>query len=730
MTIDLDISLVDPSVSAQINVARSNMKVAPEGMVFTLELSGFDTPGPATPTGYNPQHHEIYYFWDFGDAGSAFDATVNAQPHQRDANCMTGPVAAHTYAKAGSYTVRVLVVEPASGKATIAKLNLSGSNRVLDPNEVFGGQNTYWMDLAGNSNGAPNGALVYSDIQAALDHAWQNQKPCRLLFRDGQTWDLSGILDVRGERAYVNVMMVGEGGANPAVLRVNGNNDLIRFRNWYADNQLDVVFAGLEFQGPWDETTELNPDVSPTGISLATSSAAPHAPDYFWAHNCKFNGFYSAINQGVGAAGSAFGVSNCIIESWLNIGMYLNHVRPTAVIGTRMARDPLALAGGRKPAHNVHGPIRSQVSGPMVIAKCDMFTNAGWFQNVFGWRTQQPCLRLFQSGLEGGLANIAQNTLEGGYQIVALSRQDRQFGLGSQNAIVDGNLLVGGHQTAFAISAEFGGITVRNNVFIRPNVPSINAIYDPLALIRATLPEGTEIGPATQQQLDTNAQTPLQIYSNTYAMLMEDGSFAGQPRPPQFVVAPGFSHVSEANNIAHAPFSTTPIVLDAPLDTTALFLPRMQEGYRSAYEQITLTTTAVVPDGGTLTVPYAAGRGMSDYGPTTDLDPHEIGVPGGRFNSHSGGGATFVFGSANFTVTNTSGQPWNAGSVKIVLYALNNPAPVDTTFGTPIDTIASFAPLAGSSALGDAGPGPVAMTDFYGNRRPAYPSRGAFEIAD
>jgi hypothetical protein len=40
---------------------------------------------------------------------------------------------------------------------------------------------------------------------------------------------------------------------------------------------------------------------------------------------------------------------------------------------------------------------------------------------------------------------------------------------------------------------------------------------------------------------------------------------------------------------------------------------------------------------------------------------------------------------------------------------------------------ASFAPLLGSSALGDAVVGRVAHDDFFGSTRPQYPSRGAFE---
>lgn len=53
--------------------------------------------------------------------------------------------------------------------------------------------------------------------------------------------------------------------------------------------------------------------------------------------------------------------------------------------------------------------------------------------------------------------------------------------------------------------------------------------------------------------------------------------------------------------------------------------------------------------------------------------------------------------------------------------------PRDTTKATPADTIALYQPLEGSAALGDALRGEVAFDDFFGNPRPVYPSRGAFE---
>lgn len=53
--------------------------------------------------------------------------------------------------------------------------------------------------------------------------------------------------------------------------------------------------------------------------------------------------------------------------------------------------------------------------------------------------------------------------------------------------------------------------------------------------------------------------------------------------------------------------------------------------------------------------------------------------------------------------------------------------PRDTSKATPPTTIALYHPAEGSAALGSALNGDVAHDDFFGTRRPVYPSRGAFE---
>lgn len=730
MTFDLNFTCVNSDASATIRVARSNTKVAPEGMIFTVDVEGFDTPGPAIPDGYNPQHHNLYYYWDFGDPGSSFDALTNALPHQANANTMTGTPVAHTYNTPGTYTVSVLVMEPSSGKTASARLSLSGSEAVRDPNMIFLGANTYYMDTTGVGAGAPAGALVYTDISAALNHASVNGKTARLLFKDGQTWNIDTGISLRNDFSnnFQNIMLAGEGtGARPLIRSTValGSTAMFTINQFFEGNTVDFVITDLDFEGGWDEITET--EVTLTGDLFDISDKLP---DYIWVNNCRMDRFNSTLNtQQAGLfSTTAVGMSNCSVSSWLNIGAYLNTFAATAVIGCKMARDSDALGGGEKFDHNIHGPIRSQHTGPAVWAKNDFFNNAGWFPNVSGYRTQQPCLRILQSGFKGAFNNISQNTMEGGFQVLALSRQDRNFAINAQDIVVDGNIMIGGFQTANLILGEYGGVTVRNNLGIRPNVPTMRFIFDPVSMYQVVNPANAGNGPSTPQQLTENFAAPIKVYNNTYVMLTEDGNFNGSVTAADLFRADGnFSNTTESNNTLHAPNAGTPLVADAPLNTDSIFIPRML-GYQSAYDLIEHTSGASVATGNSLTVAYPAGRSAADYGPTTVLDPHEVIVGGVTYDSNSGT-ASFSFGGSSVTVTNTSGTLWPAGEMQLVLYAPSSPPPRQTEFATPTDCIATYAPLSGSAALGDALAGLTSVHDFYGDIRPFYPSRGAFEIS-
>jgi len=108
------------SASATINIVRrSALWVAPEAFVFDLSLSGFDTPGPASGEVYDPQFHELYYLWDFGDAYD-FEAPAHLEQGHEKAGVAYGPTVAHTYRNPGNYAVSCLIIEPSSGKSTTA----------------------------------------------------------------------------------------------------------------------------------------------------------------------------------------------------------------------------------------------------------------------------------------------------------------------------------------------------------------------------------------------------------------------------------------------------------------------------------------------------------------------------------------------------------------------------------------------------------------------------------
>ena len=172
-------------MQAKITIAqRARLNVAPEGFFFEAEVDGFDATGPRGRAVYDDRFHDLYYFWNFDDPYT-FKAPENLPPEHRNANIAYGPVAAHTFRRAGQYNVSVLVVEPSSGKFTTTKRTVTVGN----PDVVFGGQNTIFVDTTGTGKGAPAGALIVKALDRAVGMVQGNdQTPKRIMLRRGQSF--------------------------------------------------------------------------------------------------------------------------------------------------------------------------------------------------------------------------------------------------------------------------------------------------------------------------------------------------------------------------------------------------------------------------------------------------------------------------------------------------------------------------------------------------------------
>ncbi|HDR28348.1 PKD domain-containing protein, partial [Rhodovulum sp.] len=177
-----------------ITVDRTSLRCAPDSVRLGVDLSNstFDTPGPAPGANYDPRLHELVYIWDTGDTGE-WSAPQNVLAEWNDKSKGRGPWIAHCYDAPGTYTVRLTVIEPSSGKQAQATASIT----VEDPNDVYAGAETVCINPPGDDNftGAPDGAMTVQMDGVSVkvrDQSWWNSvkgnTKRRFLLKAGATY--------------------------------------------------------------------------------------------------------------------------------------------------------------------------------------------------------------------------------------------------------------------------------------------------------------------------------------------------------------------------------------------------------------------------------------------------------------------------------------------------------------------------------------------------------------
>jgi hypothetical protein len=607
-------------VIVKINAKRSNLHVAPEGIIFEVTLKEFDASAPRRRQIYDQRLHEIYYVWDFGDPDN-FTAPVNTFAEHKNGNVAFGPVVSHTFKKPGTYTVSVKVVEPSSGKTASATYKVITGN----PDTFFGKNATLFVDATGNYSGAPAGSVGYTSFNAAVAAVDGVGAPRRIMLRRGQSFPVSSY---RFRGSFDNLLCCSQPGAGAKaelVWQPNSNGRMLWIDNVDARRTKDFIFENLKFRGPWDSTVEAG-DGGATGLYIFNDG-----PSYMLINQCEFTGFSVAVGiYGDVDKNNVFVMNDTLITNWRDYGFYVANQGYMGLTGCRITQHIDALSGGPKDgAHNNHGPIRVESGHKFTIDACDLFSRNGWFENIPGYRTPQPCLRWNQSGTEGAFANITRCSAEGGYEVLDIERRDGGLTPRRNNAIIDSCILVGNAMSSSIILIGYGGTTVRNCIMIHPNVVrDISGIYNPTSFVRLKA-DGNGV---------KELKSPIRIYNNTMISFMTDTNWHTAPSTTAEFTNNGFKDVIVENNVIHQPNLGMPQTPDAPIDLTPVFQPR-HKGYVSQQKQ--------------------------------------------RLRKQD---------------------------------------------ATPTNSAVSASPLSGSAALGAADEDIASIYDFLGRWRPAYPSRGAFEM--
>lgn len=483
----------------------------------------------------------------------------------------------------------------------------------------------------------------------------------------------------------------------------------------------DLSIVDIHWAGDWDPRTETG-DPGPFSCFAFTLIANPVNMIF---HNCDWSGLnFVDVGAGQTAVGTRMLFSDCVCKSWRGYWLYSfwNERGYYGLLGCVGAQDPQALGGGPKnDMSNDHGPLRLERQEHVYIACSDFFNCCGWSGAPGGWPAANACLRINSKGYDNWSAIMDRVVAEGGYiQLKVGGENDGTVELPG-NFLADKCLFIGSARSLGFADLQFGGTTLRNCLYILPDSPN----YENFS---AHLIDAVPDNPSPAND------TPFAIYNTTFYVA----------RPEQWGLFSEantfFSNFITENNIYHLPNAPSPVTGDGPIDETTPIPGITPRFAQVRWNYPFITGSASVPNGGTLTIPYAS-IGLQDItgnGPagSTDQAYWQARLAAGD-NRHmivfTGTGPMFAT-RGNFTVsyddpvniviTNTSGGPWN-GNFELRLDRKSDLRPALTQYKSP-DTLPTCRPL------GPIGPGPNTATfaydDFGGVVRVQPVAAGAVEI--
>ncbi len=692
--------------------------VAPAGIwLEAANVTGFATQEATRGQAYDPSFHDITYTWRVIDSPlPAFTAPQTMVTDWNDPNRAYGKKVVFFFPRPGVYRVEV-VAEDMRGTTARSEIDIA----VADPDQVYAGARTICVSFDPGETwaGMPEGARRAASVKHIAQELRRSTEPARLRFRRGQTF--TGI-DMRLEGTQLGQLDAWGDGSPPVLKGV----DRPLFQLHKRSKIRELTIADVHFEGAWDATTE-------RGLSTTSPILWVHSPTpaHYAVWNCRFSGF-DHLDFEVREVASSILIGNSTVTNWRNFGFLFRSPNARfALVGSCVGQDRNALHGGPKSGalSNTHGPIRITDCANVYIGASDFFSRTGW-SGLDGKRADQPCLRLNTTGAEGSAFNMDRIVCEGGYHVINLKGSTPKIVEHAGNYLIDKALLIGTTKTIGPfIATDFGGLTVRNTLGILPNVPRHH---------------GNRWQGALRTDMDNpapgNAAAPVQVYSSSFLNLLDRRNDTGKA----WIMHRGselFDNTTYENNVLFDPVNGQGgITLAGSLPGVRPRYDGIRYNFRNQRGEL---PTSVAPGQG-FEIPYAEitedtwGTGEEDgTGPTTEaywLETektdtwHMIAVRGVKRTAYAAfDQIEVIFGAKSVYVVNAGEDIWEAGArYELRLDRVSRVGPPDTATANP-ETLPIPRPAPGDPAYRSATAGRVALDDFFGRRRGATPSQGAFE---
>ncbi|WP_299832284.1 PKD domain-containing protein [uncultured Roseobacter sp.] len=593
---------VSTAGNIRILTDRTTLQVAPESVRFTVDLSNalFDSTetysavtGQTHTNAYDPRQHDLIFLWDMGD-DTQWTAPVNILPKWKSKRYAKGPFVSHCYTQPGSYRVKLTVIEPSSGKVAEAPELVVN---VSDPDAAYYGADTICVNPVGDNDftGAPTGAQrVNTNTLYTEDALWQNNlmgNKNRWLFKRGGTYDV-GVQITNTTRDGVYFGAYGTG-ARPILRNFNTANQgrIFDVKNQHAaaGTKSDFRVAGIEARGGFDPSsmtvsTALHPD---RGRAFMTCGD----PLDLVVSDCRISGFMlTTCGFNHGDVDNATQINHHFDDTYITDfgGQYVIITEANIHPKSSFSATGLAIVQNIDASSDddqLRAPIRSNGAYFTHGRGCDLFHTSEAGQPC--WKVEERPTKGTSANQDGHIINIHSSTMEGGYPGPVRINGNMSIYPRSniQNAIFDGNIFVGNYQSECFISAEGQGLTVRNNLGVKPAAPTTGIANRLLAFVAIR---------NDNDAIAAGETAPIRVFNNTMLIHSTSQQHLDFVSPftrddPTASGLGAYPDVTQDNNLLHMYALDAAYVPFAPVTENVLFAPRCKG--RRLNATFTLDTT-------------------------------------------------------------------------------------------------------------------------------------------
>jgi hypothetical protein len=496
---------------------QMNEMVAPAYVQLNIGVTGASVSEPGTDT-YDPTFNELVYVTTWDDPGAESTRVTNIADAHNNLNVSYSKMPAHVYKSPGSYTITTHVYEL---DGTFVGTDTQAVT-VSDPDTVYSGSRTILVDPAGvgDSSTYPS-SQVATTLSAALALVNNEASTHRIFIKAGASLDIDA--DMVLGSTYPNVYIGRYGGTTPYTLNLsstfvanetNGTGDLFYLAGSFDS---DFVIWGGEAIGDWDDETETGKQFNCISIEGTNDTRR------VLIHDMLLDGWAITVE---GKPGSNDKVAVCVhdtqISGWGNYGIVTESDEGYwSVIGSRIESSENAMMGGfdKNFDANQHGPIRSFACERVLLDATEFFSRTTWVSNL----VSQPCIRgKAVAGSKRIKYVVTRCSLEGGGNLYTTDVPNGSITLSDADTLVEKNLMVGSAWTYNFIALRIGGVTVRNNILIMPNVPRITTETGGNIIGWDTAFSAQSAGNPYSQ-----SGSPNRFYNNTVLLLTNDTNLGG-----------------------------------------------------------------------------------------------------------------------------------------------------------------------------------------------------------